>query len=74
MDNKERTLQEKVVAALVTEVLYAECTLNKYAAAIKHCDNSDSQDFLADEAISKCFDMIRSVEGIIDAYDKKKKE
>lgn len=74
MENREMTLEEKMVAALVTEVLYAECTLNKFAAAIKHCDSSESQDFLADEAIGKCFDMIKTLEGIIDAYDQKKKE
>ena len=69
MDNKERTLQERIVLAMACEINCTHDTLHKYAAAISHCDDINSQKFLADEAIAKCFDLIRTMEDIIHTYD-----
>lgn len=69
MDNKERTLQERILLGMACEINCTHDTLHKYAAAISHCDDVDSQKFLADEAIAKCFDLIRTMEDIIHNYD-----
>lgn len=70
MDSKERTLQERMVIGIACEINCTHDTLHKYAAAISHCDDINSQKFLADEAIAKCFDLIRTMEDIIHNYDK----
>lgn len=69
MDNKEKTLQERMVLGIACEINCTHDTLHKYAAAISHCDDINSQKFLADEAIAKCFDLIRTMEDIIHNYD-----
>lgn len=74
MDNKEKMLQERVLLGMACEINCTHDTLHKYAAAISHCDDIDSQNFLADKAIAECFDMIKTLEGIIEAYDRKRKE
>ena len=74
MENKEKTLQERMVLSIICEIKCTHDTLYKYAAAIEHCDDVDSQKFLADEVIGKCFDIIKTLEGIIDAYDRHKEE
>lgn len=71
MENKEITLQERMVIGMACEINCTHNTLHKYAAAINHCDDVDSQKFLADEAIAKCFDLIRTMEDIIHNYDDK---
>lgn len=70
MDNKEKTLQERILLGIACEINCTRDTLHKYAAAINHCGDVDSQKFLADEAIAKCFDLIRTMEDIIHNYDK----
>nr|DAS05211.1 MAG TPA: hypothetical protein [Caudoviricetes sp.] len=69
MDNKEKTLQERILLGMACEINCTHDMLHKYAAAISHCDDVDSQKFLADEAIAKCFDLIRTMEDIIHNYD-----
>lgn len=69
MDNKEKTLQERILLGIACEINCTHDTLHKYAAAISHCDDINSQKFLADEAIAKCFDLIRTMEDIIHTYD-----
>lgn len=74
MENREMTLQERMVLGIACEINCTHDTLHKYAAAINHCDDVDSKKFLADKAIAECFDMIKTLEGIIEAYDRKRKE
>lgn len=70
MDNKEKTLQERILLGMACEINCTHDTLHKYAAAINHCDDINSQKFLVDEAIAKCFDLIRTMEDIIHTYDR----
>ena len=69
MENKEKTLEERMVLGMACEINCTYNTLQKYAAAISHCDDIDSQKFLADEVIAKCFDLMRTMEDIIHNYD-----
>ena len=69
MDNKKKTLQERILLGIACEINCTHDTLHKYAAAISHCDDINSQKFLADEAIAKCFDLIRTMEDVIHTYD-----